>query len=509
MRTDLSISRPQKKKPAELTAKAELSVALLIEDLKEAKELTRVFKQAGVHPHLYTDLKDFWHGTLERLPALCLVDVRLMSEGDLLLKNHPYVKTEQMPLCFFDSGESLPLMYSTYEMYNLGTIRKSEPYTGQIKSTLRRLNKVMALEEKSQGESYKINRYDRQLTKISEQLEQYKEREYYNRLFHSLCERFEARKGDDEDFLRSVEVVLGGLREIDEFAFFELAVAGQKLISPDSNHPKFRRLPSLWLGETCKTGIAPFAQNMAAQVGVDLMGAELMSLSIQANGEHPEGLLFLKINDQEWLNQFPWDAFERYLSGFNSQLKLRTQHSVQAPHRWVQPFELLSLLDQEFYGTNQEEANSLEGQWRLIDLSFSALLEAIDELNHRFFWRTFFDDFMKKLNGQTRLEFKLCPVGIDHVAFLVREEDFDKLFISLKAYAARFPFWKYFEEPDKVLAREWRPVVQEMPLASRGYLRKLKEAQPSKFESTLKASQDGTFLEDEKTFWKSAPSQDM
>jgi hypothetical protein len=472
-----------------------LSVALLIDDLEEARELTRVFKKAGVHPHLYTELKDFWRGTLERLPALCLVDVKLISQGDLLLKNHPYVKAELMPLCVFDTGLSQPLMYSTYELFTLGTIRKGEPYTGQVKSALRRLNKLMSLEEKAQNEGYRTQRYDRQLTKLSEQLEQYKEKEYFARLLNSLSERFDARV-QDEDFLRSIEVVLGSLKEVEEIAYFELSQTGQKLISPESHHPKFRRLPSLWLGETCKEGIAPFAQNMAAQVGVDLMGAELMSLSLRAKSENPEALLFLRINDQELLNQFDWDSFERNLSGYFARLKLRQNLSMQGPNRWIQPFELLSLLDHEFYEP------TLSDEWRLIDVSFEGLIFAIDELNHRFYWRTFFEDFLKKLAAQNQLDFRLCPVGVDHVAFLVRSESFDQLFISLKNYAARFPFWKYFEEPERVLAREWRPVVQEMPLAARGYLKKIRA-------KTAAVAPEETQDSADQLFWSTAPQQDM
>lgn len=77
-----------------------VSVALLLSDLSEVKEISSVFKKLGVIPHFYEDLKTFWSGTLERLPALCIVDVKKMSEGDLILRDHPAVMAKKCR-CFF------------------------------------------------------------------------------------------------------------------------------------------------------------------------------------------------------------------------------------------------------------------------------------------------------------------------------------------------------------------------------------------------------------------------
>lgn len=486
-------------------AERELTVALLMKDLVEAKELTQIFKKVGVHPHLYTDLKDFWQGTLERLPSLCVVDVRLMAQESLQLRHHPYVKAEQMPLSFFYAEEDRPLLFSTYEMFHLGLIRKHEPYVGQVKSMLRRLNKVMNLEEKAQSEGLKNSRYDHQLTKLTEKFEQLKERDYYHQLLQSLGQRFDHRH-HDEDFFQSLEVVLGALKEVDEFAYFELATNGQKLIANESRHPKYRKLPSLWLGESCRNGIAPFAQSMAAQVGVDLMGSELMSLSLRGRQEHPDALLFLKVNDQNMLNVFDWEAFERMLSGHYAHLQWRQTRGVQGPDRWMQPFELLSLLDADFYGL-APDGEKVETEFRLIDLSFEGLVSGVHEKNMRFYWKIFFEDFLKKLQSQTHLQFRICPVGVEHVAFLVEERDFEKLFVSLKSYAARFPFWKYFEEPDTVLTKEWRPKVQQMPMASKGYLKALREAVSSTSSSSSHEEELSSLNENK--LWGPAPEQNM
>jgi hypothetical protein len=489
----------------------ELSVALLLNDLDLAREVTAIFKKAGVHPHIYNDLREFWQGTLERLPSLCLVDVQMMSQGDLLLQHHPYVKAEQMPLSFFYSDETEPLMFSTYELYHLGTVRKKAPLAGQVKSILRRLNRQMNLEEKAHQEVLKNLRYDRQIEKLAEQFEALKEKDYYHHFLHSLSQQFEKRI-DDEDFFQSIEAIIGRLKEVDEFSYVELSTSGQKLIAPESTHPKYRRIPTLWLGQTLEEGIAPFAQSMAAQVGVDLMGSELMSLSVRGKEQNPEALVFLKLNNEDMLDQFEWDSFERMLSNVYGSMQWRKAERLKGPERWMQPFELMSYLDSEFFKTQapreKKESQEFEGEFRLIDLSFSGLMNEIQSKNHRFYWKIFFDDFLRRLNNEFRLDFKICPLGIEHVAFLVSAKDFDRLFMSLKAYSTRFPYWKYFHDTDTVLSRDWRPKVQQMPMASKGYLLKLKAA-ADEMDELSKTAETAKTKDEPQNLWGPEPVQSM
>jgi len=78
-------------------SEGQLSVALLLSDLNEVKEICGVFRKLGIIPHFYEDLKTFWSGTLENTPSLCIVDVKMMSEGELTLHEHPSVKSENCP----------------------------------------------------------------------------------------------------------------------------------------------------------------------------------------------------------------------------------------------------------------------------------------------------------------------------------------------------------------------------------------------------------------------------
>ena len=71
------------------------SVALLMEDKAQAKEVSDMFKSMGVMPEYYDSLRDFWPGILTSQPSLCIVDVKLMSDGELVYKNHPLVQSKK------------------------------------------------------------------------------------------------------------------------------------------------------------------------------------------------------------------------------------------------------------------------------------------------------------------------------------------------------------------------------------------------------------------------------
>ena len=73
-----------------------LSVALLLSDIAEVKEISSVFRKLDIVPHYYDDLASFWTGTLEKMPALCIVDVKNMSDGKLVLRDHPLVQAEDL-----------------------------------------------------------------------------------------------------------------------------------------------------------------------------------------------------------------------------------------------------------------------------------------------------------------------------------------------------------------------------------------------------------------------------
>jgi len=92
-------------------------------------------------------------------------------------------------------------------------------------------------------------------------------------------------------------------------------------MSPLSHVAKFRTIPSMWLGQSCLKGIELFAQNMANQVALDILGADIVSIQIKGDFDRPDKMLFLKAKNEFFYNHFDWNMFEAYLNGFYSSFK--------------------------------------------------------------------------------------------------------------------------------------------------------------------------------------------
>ncbi|CAM9942459.1 unnamed protein product, partial [Chrysoparadoxa australica] len=126
-------------------------VSILVSDIKRGKELSDIFRQIGVHPYVCTSLPQFWGEAIKETPHLAIIDVKHMSQGEYLLKDHPKVKSEEMPIVFTYENSSAPLLYSTFDLLSLGSINMDLPLTGQVKSILKRFNTFQSWQVKAKA----------------------------------------------------------------------------------------------------------------------------------------------------------------------------------------------------------------------------------------------------------------------------------------------------------------------------------------------------------------------
>lgn len=466
-------------------ADGKVSVALLLSDLSEVKEISSVFKKLGVIPHFYEDLRTFWNGTLERLPALCIVDVKKMSEGDFVLRDHPAVLAEEMPLLFYYTEKTEPLLVSTHQFYHLGTLKQSNNYEGPLKAILKRLNKVASLEQHYHMLKVTTSAQKEQIERLEMALREEERADNYQSMVKSVCLEFEKLR-TETDFFKALEKVFHGVEEIEEFAFLELSFNGQKLISPISHLQKFRNIPSLWLGQACTDGIELFAQNMATQVAVDIMGGELVSLLIKGQEGKPDKMIFIKSKNETFFNNFDWNLLEAYLNGFYATVKNKMAQPIETGRKFSSAFHAMSFLDQFLFGQPKATGQnfSLQQDMKLVDLDLSSLVQVVlRKGTNRFFWDRFIGEFINKLEIQTRVDFRFFDFGVGNIGFFVKAQDLDTFFDQLKEFSARFQYWKYFEDTDGVLAQLIQPKVTMSPMSAHAYLTKILE-----IESGLKGA---------------------
>lgn len=495
----------------------DLSVALLMDDLEAAREISQVFRLVGVIPHLFQNLTDFWKGVMDGTCSLAVVDVKCMNEGNLLFKDHPLIRSRKISVAFWYTESTQALTFSTFDIPNIGLIRKGVSLKGQVKSALRIFNEQSQLRTENNNFKISLEKQERQIDQLIERVESDKQLQTYQAKLAKLEETIDGLKSAI-DFNAAMETLSEGWEDVREFATFELSTTGQKLVSPKLASRKFREIPSLWLGKTCARGIEFFAQNMASQVVLDLMGGDIMALSVRGVNEHPDRLVFFKVKNDEFMNMFAWDALERALSGLHLYFEGRDRGVAVNDESIVTPWDLMGKLDDYLFGINPALAargNSAKEKLALIDLDFSDLVSTVRRYKTvRFDWPAFYRDFFAKLKQTKVNNFTLTPMGVTHMGMLIDHEGLDATLKTLQAFTNRFPYWKYFEDVDLVLGQSLKPKVKMVPLSSLGYLNQIDQA---KLETNVlenaankaKANEADLVISAESRPWRQAPTQNM
>src|SRR4051812_16192413 len=91
----------------------EFSVALLMDDLACAKEISAALRECDIYAHVYQSLEEFWVSSKIQLPDLTIVDVTKMSQGTAQFRNHPKVMDKSLRYAFYSKDTTRILLQST------------------------------------------------------------------------------------------------------------------------------------------------------------------------------------------------------------------------------------------------------------------------------------------------------------------------------------------------------------------------------------------------------------
>ena len=451
--------------------KNHLTVAILMEDLEVVREISKIFKKTGVSPYYYKDLPSFWSRTLLQIPSLCVVDVKMMSTDGVMLKEHPHVKTNQIPFLFYYTDETISLLHSTYEIFNYGLIRKSSDYQGQLKTALSRFNKIVSLERDVRKLKKEKQLFDKKVSNMVSTIEKQKIQNHLTEVLQNLGKCLDITD-KEEDFSTAVVKVLGAQSFIEKISIMGPDTSGKKLISPIVSHAKYHHIPPLWPGKIEDEGISFFTQNMATEVALDVLGGNLITLLIKNFNEVCQ-MVFIQVNDSDFLSKFDWESLELLLAGIHTRFQLRAEKLHEKNVGILSPWELLSILDEFFYQKPPDHFRKIEikEEFDLIDLDFSRLIAFVQKKTDiRFFWKRFFHDFLSRLQAGYRGDLRLSCMGVKQIGFLINKKRSEDFFPYIKSYAAKFPYWRYFSDNDLVLAKDVTPRVKIMPFSSDAYL---------------------------------------
>lgn len=440
----------------------ELSVAILMDDLASAREVSSALRQSNIYAHHYHSLEEFWAAISIQQPDLAIIDVTKMSQGAIQFKAHPKVVDRSLAYAFYSKDSTKILLQSTFGMNSIGYLHHDSSLPSQIISLLGRHAEMLKLAREKKELEARIQRLQVRSQRIIAERSGAEEFRSHFEFIRNFCAEIE-RESARQDFTHSL---LEGLEKWDAaagYGLYELNQNGQKLISPEISKRKHHPFPSLWLGQTNSHGIELFAQDMATQVANDLFEIAPVSIRIHAGNNNPEMLLFVSFSEERMVN-FPWDVFESMLSSSLRRLKLY-QQMPQYSAQFLPMWEAMDNMD-------RMQKASVDSDMRIVALSLIPLTDIAKKRPHnKFFWSSFFNDFFLQLSGRLQKTTKLSLFGPWHVLFFIPRENVEVETTMLQSFVKQFGYWKFFEDNSQVLSEEMLPILKLIPASSAHYLR--------------------------------------
>ncbi len=452
-----------------------LNVAILIADINEAKQVSDSLRDFGIFAQYYQSLDEYWVAANSQTPDFTIIDVKCMSQGSLVFVNHPKVKTELLNYAFYYTDSTRALLNSTYNLNHYGLIRSTLSLKGQLTSIFNRLEfdlKETNRKKNLEGRVTRLQKRGAQL--IADMHDSNLYREQFS-LMMSLVKNFKENL-ESKSFMDSVVAVFNTWDSIKAFSIYELNNTRQKLRSPQFNRNKYKHLPSLWLGQISENGIENFAQEMAVQVGMDVLGENIQIFKVKGETNNPDLIVLMDVN-LEKLQGFDWNVFSEFITSEYRRYRLNTK-PVQT-NRFITPWEAFTLQDEIHYMNKSIDL-------KLINISFTKLISTIREkVDNRFNYKAFYHDFMIDIAKNINKDAHFTHYGIHQLLIYTETDTLDIDLKNVQTIVDKFQYWRYFEDSSLIITKDFTPTVKLMSPSSLNYLRHL-ETEMDEFGAEIK-----------------------
>lgn len=423
----------------------EISVALLIDNISMAKEMSSQLRDIGIFAHFYNDLDEFWVSINTSTPDLCLIDIKKMSQGEIQLKNHPKIKNNTLRYAFFYDQVS-PLLDSTFNYNHIGLVNLDTNFITQFKILLSNVEREKQYNNVVIDLERKIENLQKRTLKFGQEAEKGHQFEKKFYMLENLISSF-GQVSIDKSFTNQIIKLFSDWNECKIFSLYELNEYGQKLTSPSTTFKGFEQLPDLWLSSPCSNGIENFAQELALEVAYDIFDDNLRILKIEGMHQFPDLIIigaFVEAN----LKGFKWEMLEVFLSSQYRQLMLARVKSPTLETNQMNIWDTLNYLDDIAF--HQSKAKH-----KLVGINLNPLINVIkDKHSNRFYWKSFYSDFVSKLSQILSGNFKLAEFGVQELFVFIDQNYLEEDFKKLKAFTEEFSYWKYFEDNSLIMSTD-------------------------------------------------------
>lgn len=454
-----------------MTQSAEMSsgfqIAILIEDIVEAKAISDGLREIGIFAHYYQQLDDLWVSLNTYTPDLCIVDVKLMSQGTLLFKQHPKVKNNTLKYAFYYKDSTKVLLNSTHGLNHYGLLRAEVNIVDQLKSILRRRNEELRLTEQNETMEKRVERLKLRGQRLADAQEQSHQLRAQHQRVKKLINNFGTVNSANE-YLNRLINFFNDWEECVSFGIYHLNSTNQKLIAPKATKFKYKTLPDLWLTTENESGIEKYAQEMAYDVSYGIISDQIMTLGVFGTENNPDVLIIGHFREEN-LEHFEWDLLENKL---NSEYRkslinyYRNESENTSSENIFDTFQ--SLDDIQYYQAASGH------KYALVD--FSKLMHTITtNLDNRFHWKSFHKEFTSELREILTGDFKIANYGVEYFLVSIDKNFIETDFHKLKAFLDDFQVWRYFEDTTVMLANDIHPTARFVAPAAVNIIRQSKD----------------------------------
>lgn len=445
----------------------EFQVALLIDDIQDAKRLSDSLRKLGIFAHYYQDLDEMWVALNAYTPGFCIIDVKKISSGSLQFRQHPKVRAHKLKLAFFYKDSTKILVSSLKALPHYGLVRNEIDLEAQLGAIFARRKAELQLEDELYTMRERVARLKLRAERLSEQHDaehaKIEQLENLNELIRQFG-RVETQQG----FYQRVLHVFSHWGGCLEFGMYYLNSSKQKLVSPKGAGKSYRQLPELWLDKANSDGIESYAQEMAGDVCYEEMEGELVHLRIEGLYNGPDILIWGRF-DKKTIHYFQWDLLEEKLNSEYRKVVLRERDGLKLPHS--------SAIHQLLFELDEIQFHKVESKYRYLFVDFSKLLSmARQRPKLRLNWKQFNADFRSEVHQVLGdIKYKVTAMAPGHYVISLDRHHLGPGYQHLKAYISEMELWRYFNDTSMLMNFDITANIRLLSPSSVNLLRQLEE----------------------------------
>jgi len=456
---------------------SQFQVALLFDSIAQAKNISDALRDIGIYAHFYSELDEFWVHVNTQTPDFVIVDVKKMSQGTLLLKNHPKAISGDLAFAFYYNKDTEFLTQSTFQFFHYGFVKEELDIRGQVQSILKRHNKELHLKDENKVLNERVQRIQLRSQRLVEDNEIAFNFNTQLKKLNSLVDRL-GKINSEKHYFSQLMTIFSEWDDVLEFGIYSLGQGGQKLLSPKAIRNKYKELPDLWLTKATNAGIDSFAQEMAHEVAFDLFDQNLRAINIKSKSDNPDFVILCSF-DEEKLHQFDWNLFEERLSHKYMTFMLQANNKEEHSESEVAVWDGLSYLDDIHF-------HQAQAKHKCVEIDFSNLISVIKEKHgNRFYWKSFFQDFNAQLDETLSGDYKFANVGVQSLMVMIDQRFLEQDFNRCKSLAHDFQYWRYFEDTAMMMNSSMFPKVKIVAPSAVSYLRQMSHEQSHSSQISL------------------------